>query len=114
MLHGRKEVSRCTAGCAAGTQVDIGVYTAPAHRRKGLAAAVVAATVEHCLSHGARQVGWHCNMENTGCGRRQSGGGFHRNRECVYYYYAYDMVGQWLELGSHRLRRQLCQCGPLL
>jgi len=34
VLHGAEEVSHCTADCAAGTQVDVGVYTAPAHRRK--------------------------------------------------------------------------------
>jgi RimJ/RimL family protein N-acetyltransferase len=103
-LHGVEEVSHCTADCAAGTQVDVGVYTAPAHWRKGLAAAVVTATVEHCLSHGARQVGWHCNVENTGSWKTAERVGFDRNREYVYYYYAYDIVQQWLELGWHRLQ----------
>lgn len=39
-------VSHCNADCAAGGQVDVGVYTDPAHRRRGLAAAAAAATVE--------------------------------------------------------------------
>jgi RimJ/RimL family protein N-acetyltransferase len=104
VLHGVDEVSHCTADCAAGTQVDVGVYSAPAHRRKGLAAAVVAATVEHCLSYGANQVGWHCNAENTGSWKTAERVGFERNREYVYYYYAYDRVEQWLELGWRRLR----------
>jgi GNAT superfamily N-acetyltransferase len=104
VLHGGEEVSHCTADCAFGAQVDVGVYTAPAHRRKGLAQAVVTATVEHCLSHGASQVGWHCNVENTGSWKTAERVGFDRNREYVYYYYAYDMVEQWLELGWHRLQ----------
>lgn len=104
VLHGAEEVSHCTADCAADTQVDVGVYTAPAHRRKGLAAVVVAATVEHCLSHGARQVGWHCNVENTGSWKTAELVGFERNGEYVYYYYAYDEVEQWLELGWRHLR----------
>jgi RimJ/RimL family protein N-acetyltransferase len=104
VLHGVEEVSHCTADCAAGTQVDVGVYTAPAHRRKGLAATVVAATVEHCLSHGFRQVGWHCNVENTGSWKTAERVGFELSREYVYYYYAYDPVEQWLELGWRRLR----------
>jgi RimJ/RimL family protein N-acetyltransferase len=104
VLHGAEEVSHCTADCAAGTQIDVGVYSARAHRRKGLAAAVVAATVEHCLSHGARQVGWHCNVENTGSWKTAERVGFERNREYIYYYYAYDMVEHWLELGWHRLQ----------
>ena len=104
VLHGAEEVAHCTADCAAGTQVDVGVFTAPAHRRKGLAAAVVAATVVHCLSHGARQVGWHCNVENTGSWKTAERVGFERNREYVYYYYAYDKVEQWLELGWRHLR----------
>jgi RimJ/RimL family protein N-acetyltransferase len=104
VLDGGEEVSHCTADCAAGTQVDVGVYTAPAHRRKGLAATVVAATVEHCLSHGFRQVGWHCNVENAGSWKTAERVGFELNREYVYYYYAYDPVEQWLELGWRRLR----------
>jgi len=101
LLHGEEEVSHCTADCAAGTQVDVGIYTAPAHRRKGLAAAVVAATVEHCLAHGFRQVGWHCNTENVGSWKTAERVGFRRNREYAYYYYLYDLVDHWAELGWH-------------
>jgi len=104
VLHGAEEVAHCTADCAAGNQIDVGIYTAPAHRRRGLAAAVVAATVEHCLERGFRQVGWHCNAENTGSWKTAERVGFRRNREYAYYYYLYDLVDHWAELGWHRFK----------
>jgi len=79
VLHGGEEVSHCTRDCATDTQVDVGVYTAPAHRRKGLAAAVVAATVEHCLSHGARQVAGTAMWRTLARGKTAERVGFHRN-----------------------------------
>ena len=105
LLHGGEVVSHCSADCAASGQVDVGVYTHPAHRRKGLAAAVVAATVEHCLSHGSRQVGWHCNAENVASWKTAERVGFRRNREYVYYWYAYDRVDHWLELARYSCGR---------
>jgi len=93
-------------------QVDVGIYTHPAHRRKGLAAAVVAATAEHCLSHGFRQVGWHCNAENVASWKTAERAGFYRNREYVYYWYAYDRVDHWLELGRYLLRRAIMPGRP--
>ncbi len=104
-LHGGEVVSHCNADCAASGQVDVGVYTHPAHRRKGLAAATAAATVEHCLSHGFRRVGWHCNAENVASWKTAERAGFCRNREYVYYWYAYDRVEHWLELGWYSLSR---------
>ena len=101
VLHEAKEVSRCAADCTAGTQVDVGIYTAPAHRRRGLAATVAAATVEHCLEHGFRQVGWHCDVENTASWKTAERVGFVRNREYAYYCYVYDRVDHWAELGWH-------------
>ncbi|HNS50678.1 MAG TPA: GNAT family N-acetyltransferase [Anaerolineae bacterium] len=105
VLHGAQEVSHCTADCAAGTQIDVGIWTHPDHRRRGLAAAVVAATVEHCLAVGFRQVGWHCNVENVGSWKTAERVGFRRNREYAYYYYIYDLVDHWAELGWHHRKR---------
>jgi tetratricopeptide (TPR) repeat protein len=70
-----------------------------------LAAAVVAATVEHCLGHGFSAVGWHCNADNTGSWKTAERVGFRRNREYAYYYYMYDPIDHLAELGWHYYQR---------
>lgn len=99
VLRANQVVARCIADCMAGTQIDIGIITAPGHRRKGLATIAAAATVEHCLTHGFQAVGWHCNAENTGSWKTAEKVGFRRNREYTYYFYIYDLVDHWAELG---------------
>ena len=105
VLHGREVVAWCTPDCVAGDRIDVGVMTDPAHRRKGLAAVAVAATVEQCLRQGFRAVGWHCNADNVGSWRTAERVGFVRNREYVYYYYIYDPVDHLAELGWYHYRQ---------
>ncbi len=98
-------VAWCTPDCVAGDRIDVGIITLPAHRRKGLAAAAVAATVEHCLGHGFGAVGWHCNADNVASWRTAERVGFVRNREYAYYYYVYDPIDHLAELGWYHYRR---------
>ncbi|MBE9478910.1 MAG: GNAT family N-acetyltransferase [Chloroflexi bacterium] len=105
VIQGQEIVSWCTCDCVAGNQIDVGIITHPAHRRRGLAAVTVAATVEHCLSHGFSTVGWHCNARNIGSVKTAEKVGFKRNREYAYYYYMYDPVDHLAELGWHYYRR---------
>jgi RimJ/RimL family protein N-acetyltransferase len=65
VLHGNTIVSRCIADCVHGAKCEIGVGTDSQYRRQGLALVVVAATVEHCLSRGFTDIGWHCLRSNT-------------------------------------------------
>lgn len=99
ILQGREVVAYCTSDCAAGNQIDVGIITAPSHRRQGLATLAVAATVEHCLSHGFQVIGWHCNAENVASWKTAEKVGFERNREYAYYYYVYDPIDHLAELG---------------
>jgi RimJ/RimL family protein N-acetyltransferase len=105
VLHGQEVVAWCTPDCVAGDRIDVGIMTHPAHRRRGLASTAVAATVEHCLSHGFRAVGWHCNADNVGSWKTAERAGFVRNREYVYYYYIYDPIDHLAELGWYHYRR---------
>lgn len=57
-------VSRCMADCLVGNRCEIGVGTDVQFRRKGMALAVVTATIEHCLSRGITHIGWHCLRSN--------------------------------------------------
>jgi len=106
VVQGQEVVSWCTCDCVAGDRIDVGIITHPAHRRRGLAAAAVAATVEYCLSHGFSAIGWHCNADNVGSWKVAEKVGFERNCEYVYYYYIYDPVDHLAELGWHHYRRE--------
>jgi len=70
-----------------------------------LAAVVVAATVEHCLSHGFNAVEWHCNADNVGSWKTAEKVGFERNREYAYYYYMYNPIDHLAEVGWYYYRR---------
>jgi RimJ/RimL family protein N-acetyltransferase len=104
-LWGRKAVAVCNCDCVAGDRIDVGVFTAREHRRKGVGAGVVAATAEQCLDHGFRAVGWHCNADNVASWKTAEKVGFERNREYVYYYYMYDPIDHLAELGWYHYRR---------
>ena len=104
VCHDQEVVAWCTPDCVAGDQMDVGVMTHPAHRRKGLASVAVAATVEQCTKDGFRAIGWHCNAENIGSWKTAENVGFVRNREYVYYYYIYDPVDHLAELGWYSYR----------
>jgi RimJ/RimL family protein N-acetyltransferase len=99
VLHENQIVAQCMADCIADEQIDIGIITIPGYRRKGLASIVTAVTVEHCLAHGLKTVGWHCNAQNVGSWKTAEKVGFKRNREYTYYFYIYDLVNHWAELG---------------
>ena len=105
VLRDAEVVAWCTPDCAAGDQIDVGVITDPAHRRRGLAAVVVGATVEHCLKHGFGAVGWHCDAGNVGSWRTAEKVGFERNREYAYFYYMCDPIDHLAELGWYHYRR---------
>lgn len=106
VLFQNEVVAWCTPDCVAGDQMDVGVFTHPDHRRKGLASIVVAATVEHCLKNGYNAVGWHCNTDNIASWKTADKVGFERNRDYVYYYYVYDLVDHLAELGWYYYRRE--------
>lgn len=105
VLREHEVVAWCHPDCVAGDAIDVGIITHPAHRRRGLAAAAVAATVEYCLSHGFSAVGWHCNADNVGSWKTAEKVGFERNREYAYYYYIYDPKDHLAELGWYYYRR---------
>lgn len=105
VLHENRVVAQCAADCATDDQMDIGIITAPDYRRRGLGSIAAAATVEHCLTHGFQAVGWHCNAENVGSWKTAEKVGFKRNREYVYYFYIYDLVDHWAELGWLHFQR---------
>ncbi len=66
LLYQDAIASWCIADCVNGHKCEIGITTDIAYRRRGLAAIVVAAAVEHALAHGLTQIGWQCLCSNAG------------------------------------------------
>lgn len=106
VLQGNEVAAWCTPDCVAGDRIDVGIMTHPAHRRQGLAAVAVSATIEECLNQGFSAVGWHCNIDNIGSWKTAEKVGFERNREYAYYYYIYDPIDHLAELGWYYYRRE--------
>jgi RimJ/RimL family protein N-acetyltransferase len=105
VVHQNEAVSWCIADCTAGSQIDVGIMTVPAQRRRGLAAVVAAATVEHCLSHGFASVGWHCDQDNVGSWKTAERVGFQRTREYVYYFYIFSQPDHFAQLARSCFHR---------
>lgn len=101
IIHEGEVVTWCTPDCVAGDRIDVGIFTQRTHRRKGLAAVAVAATVEYCLNHGFSAIGWHCNIINVGSWKTAEKVGFKRNREYAYYWFMYDPIDNLAELGLY-------------
>ena len=104
MLRDNQIVAWCTPVSADVNRIVIGVFTDPAYRHQGMPSVLVAATAEHCLSHGFSAVGWHCNVGNVGSWKTAEKVGFVRNCEYTYYYYMYDPIDHLAELGWYHYR----------
>ena len=86
-VRGSTVVSWSLADCVTAGRAEIGIHTAPEHRRRGLAAAVAATAVALALDRGLTDVGWHCNDDNVGSYRTAETVGFALERR--YQYFAY-------------------------
>jgi RimJ/RimL family protein N-acetyltransferase len=105
VVHGDDVVSWCPSTCVTGDQVEVGIFTASAHRRRGLATAAVAATVACCLNDGYRAVGWHCVHDNAGSWKTAEKVGFEREREYRTYYYIFELPDHLSQLAWSCFKR---------
>lgn len=98
-LQGDEIVCWCLADVTAGQACEIGIETAVSHRRRGLATAVVAATVEFCQQTGFSHIGWHCGADNPGSIKTAVNVGFVLERPYNFYAFYYDEPQHYAELG---------------
>ncbi|MET9023389.1 GNAT family N-acetyltransferase [Actinopolymorpha sp. NPDC004070] len=75
-LRGEDLASWSLADCIVADRAEIGIHTAPEHRRRGLATQVAAAAVAIAFDRGLTEVGWHCNDDNVGSYRTAESVGF--------------------------------------
>ncbi len=85
-LHGSRIVSWSIADCISRNACEIGIHTHENYRRQGLATLTAAAAVDHALSNGFTQVGWHCDEYNLGSIGVAEKVGFKLERKYVQYY----------------------------
>lgn len=79
-------VSWSLTDCVSGDRCEIGIRTAPAHRRRGLATITAAAAVEHALLHSFSTIGWHCPEDNLGSIGTAEKVGFQLERNYIAYH----------------------------
>jgi RimJ/RimL family protein N-acetyltransferase len=84
-IHDHRIVSWSLADCIVGQACEIGIRTAEAYRRRGLATLTAAATVDACLARGLTDVGWQCDVDNLGSRGVAERVGFCRERDYVQY-----------------------------
>jgi RimJ/RimL family protein N-acetyltransferase len=89
-LHGDEVVSWSLADCVSGGACEIGIHTASAYRRRGLATATAAAAAEHALSSGYAMVGWQCDEDNLGSIGTAERVGFELERNYTMFYALLD------------------------
>jgi GNAT superfamily N-acetyltransferase len=87
--------------CVVGDVGEIGLFTHPAHRRRGLATATSAATIEYGLTHGLSRVVWDCYAYNTGSVRTAEKLGLVRERERTMYNFLFDEADHWAMMAWH-------------
>jgi RimJ/RimL family protein N-acetyltransferase len=71
---------------------EAGIFTLSGYRRRGLAAIVTAAAVEHGLSHGLSKINWTCNEDNIASIRTADKLGFERGRDYMMYCMIFNEV----------------------
>jgi RimJ/RimL family protein N-acetyltransferase len=89
-LAGDQVVAWTTVDFVAGGRGEAGVFTLPAHRRRGLAVATAAAAVGHGLAQGLSQVDWSCSEDNAGSIRTAERLGCTRERDYGQYFLLLD------------------------
>jgi len=65
-VHGGGEIACwCMSEYNLGDRCEVGIETAPGHRRRGLAVLVAGAMFRHAAGVGVGRVGWHCWADNA-------------------------------------------------
>lgn len=93
-LKNDEVVSWCTPDCVGGGRIDFACATHPAHRLKGLASIVTAASVQAAFERGFRAAGWMCAASNEASWRTAERVGFVRQGTYTEYFYRATPVAE--------------------
>jgi RimJ/RimL family protein N-acetyltransferase len=103
-LHGAEVAAWATVDAVVEGAGDAGLFTLPAHRRRGLALVVSAAAVEYGLAHGLTAVHWTCAETNAGSIRIAEKLGFARQVDYRLYLLVFDEAEHLGTLAYHHLQ----------
>jgi GNAT superfamily N-acetyltransferase len=85
ILHEGVEVSRCLPDMVAGDRTEVGIWTHPGYRRRGLALAAAQTALAAARAEGIVVAGWHCVASNRGSAHlAQRLGGVQRENSIAY------------------------------
>jgi GNAT superfamily N-acetyltransferase len=100
---GDEVASWATVDAIAGGVGDLGFFTQPRYRKRGLGTAVTAAALEHGLEQGLSAVTWTCAMDNAGSVRTAEKLGLQRRADYTLYTFAFDEIEHMSMLAYHCL-----------
>lgn len=102
-LQERNYAAHAVIDCIVGEKGDIGLFTADAFRRRGLAAATSAAAIAYGLAHGLSEVFWDCAAHNIGSVRTAEKLGLRLTLEHLQYLVVHNENGHWINLAWNHL-----------
>jgi RimJ/RimL family protein N-acetyltransferase len=105
-VRGKEVIGWCLSEYNCGDRCEVGIATAEAYRRRGLATIIASAFVEYARDHGIACVGWHCNAENAGSIATALKVGLTKVLEYPSYLCLYDEVVHLAVHGDRCFRRE--------
>jgi RimJ/RimL family protein N-acetyltransferase len=84
---------------------ELGIETVDAFRRQGVATITASATIEHALTHGVTEIGWHCYASNVPSSATARKVGFEKVRDYAVFYACFDEVANLAVNGNVCLQR---------
>jgi RimJ/RimL family protein N-acetyltransferase len=104
-LYDNQVVSQAMIDCVVGDVGEIGLFTHPFHRQRGLATATSAATIAYGLLHGLSTVVWDCHAYNAGSVRTAEKLGLERERDHMMYCFHFNEGNHWAMMAWHDVDR---------
>ena len=87
LLHDGAVVGFCLSEYNWAGRCEVGVWTAEAHRQRGLGKLMSLALVEQAMQRGYTEVGWHCWANNLPSAALACSAGFALQRDYLVYLY---------------------------
>jgi GNAT superfamily N-acetyltransferase len=100
-LHDGQVAAHAVIDCVVRDVGEIGLFTHPAHRRRGLATATSAATIAYGLAHGLSTVVWDCYEHNAGSVRVAEKLGLEREPDRMMYSFLFNEGNHWSMMAWH-------------
>lgn len=115
-IHNNKIVAHSVIDCIVGTDGDIGLFTVPEFRRRGLAYITSAAVTEYALLHGVEVVHWDCEAFNISSVRTAEKLGFELREVHLMYrlilnpiLHEVNRAWSFIDAGNYPPAMEICQ-----